>query len=120
MRSARAAIHWRCVNTESRFEALAMFPANGSLTRRLLPSTGSPRGEFPGFIGTVKRSDFLQTVSPRFVCASLGDTISRRLSSLRSGPTTAAWGQGPSGLAVPPRQLLSRWSRRVSQIPGEP
>src|SRR5207248_73678 len=65
-------------------------------------------------------SDSLQTFSPRFVCASLGDTIPRHLCSLHSGPTTTAWGPGPSGLAVPMRQQLSRWSRRASQVPGEP
>jgi hypothetical protein len=68
----------------------------------------------------MRRSDSLRTFSPRFVCPSLGDTIPRRLCSLRSGPTTAAWGPGPSGLAVPVRQRLSRWSRRASQVPGEP
>ena len=42
-----------------------------------------------------------------------------RLYSLHSGPTPA-WGQGPYVVAVPPRHLLSRWSRRVSQVPREP
>jgi hypothetical protein len=52
---------------------------------------------------------------------SLGDTTPRRLcSSLHSGPTTAAWGLGPSGSAVPKGRVLSRWSRRASQVPGEP
>jgi hypothetical protein len=97
-----------------------MFPPSSSATRRLRPSTGFPRVGFPGLVGTMRRSDSLRTFSPRFVCASLGDTIPPRLCSLRSGPTTATWGRGPSCLAVPPRQLLSRWSRRVSQVPGEP
>src|SRR5438552_508674 len=97
-----------------------MFPPNGSATRRLRPSAGSLRVGFPGLVSTMRRSDSLRTFSPRLVCASLGDTIPRRLYSLHSGPTTAAWGRGPSGLAVPLRQQLSRWSRRASQVPGEP
>ena len=96
-----------------------MFPPNGSATRRPRPSTGSPRVGFPGLVSTMRRSDSLRTFSPRLVC-SLGDTIPRRLSSLRSGPTTAAWGPGPSGTAVPRRRTISSWSRRASQVPGEP
>src|ERR1700676_5663349 len=34
-----------------------------------------PAVRFPSFNGTMERSDSLRTVSPRFVCASLGDTI---------------------------------------------
>ena len=44
-----------------------MFPSNGSATRRLLPSTGSPRVGFAGFHGTMRRSDSL----PPFRRASL-------------------------------------------------
>ena len=56
---ASSAIRSCRVDTGSSFEALAMFPSNGSLTRHPLPSTGFPRGEFPGFIGTMRRSDSL-------------------------------------------------------------
>ena len=97
-----------------------MFPPNGSATRRLRPSTGSSRVEFPGLRGTMRRSDSLRTFSPRLVYASLGDTLPRRLcSSLYAGPTTAAWGLEHWGLAVP-GQWLSRGSCRASQVPGEP
>jgi hypothetical protein len=96
-----------------------MFPPNGSAIRRPLPSTGSPRVEFPGFVG-----DYEALRHPTDRPPALRDCFAWpyhpvRLSALRSGPTPA-WGQGPSGLAVPSRQLLSRWSRRVSQVPREP
>ena len=83
-----------------------MFPPNGSATRRPLPSAGSPRVGFPDLFGTIERSDSLWTLSPRFVCASLGDTTPCRLSSLCSGPTHSAWGLGPSGLDVPECQFF--------------
>ncbi len=44
-----------------------MFPANSSTTRHLLPSPGFPWSEFPWFNGTMKCSDFLPPVPPRFV-----------------------------------------------------
>ena len=96
-----------------------MFPPNGSAIRRPLPSTGSPRVEFPGFNGVYEA---LRLPADR--PTALRDCFAwpyhpARLCLLRSGPTPA-WGQGPSGLAVPRRQLLSRWSRRVSQVPREP
>jgi hypothetical protein len=118
--AARSAIRWCFVDTGSGFCAPTLFPPSGSATRRPRPSAGFPRVGFPGLAGTMRRSDSLRTFSPRFVCASLGDTIPRRLCSLRSGPTTTTWGQGPSGTAVPRRRSMSRWSRRASQVPGEP
>ncbi len=89
-------------------------PRRGApFTRQGPRRTGSPTPN-----ATMRHSDTLRTVRPRFATASLGRTIPR-LCLLRSGPTPA-WGQGPSGLAVPSRQLLSRWSRRGSQVPREP
>src|SRR6516165_7468100 len=51
-----------------------MFPPNGSATRRLLPSAGSPRVGFPDLLGSMRRSDSRRTFSPRFVGASRDDT----------------------------------------------
>ena len=61
------AIRWGFVNTGPGFEVPAVWPSNGSATRRLLSSVGFPLVEFPDFVGTMKRSDFLASVSPRFV-----------------------------------------------------
>jgi hypothetical protein len=44
-----------------------MFPSNGSAARRFLPSAGFPRVGFPDFVGTMKRSDSLASLSRRFV-----------------------------------------------------
>ena len=70
-----------------------MFPPNGSVTRRPLPSPGSSRVEFPGFLGTMRRSDSLPPVPPRFV--SLRLAIPSRVACVRSrsGPTPTG-GQG--------------------------
>ena len=45
------AIRWGFVNTVPGFEAPAVWPSNGSATRRLLPSAGFPRVGFPDFVG---------------------------------------------------------------------
>ena len=45
-----------------RFDALSIFPSIGSMPRRPLPSSGSLLVRFPGLIGTMKRSDFLQSI----------------------------------------------------------
>ena len=44
-----------------------MFPSNGSLNQRPLPSAGSRSGRFPGFLGTMRRSDSLSPVPLHFV-----------------------------------------------------
>jgi len=64
---ASSAIRCCFVDTVPGFDAPAMFPSNGAATRRFLPSAGFPRVGFPDFVGTMKRSDFLASVSPRFV-----------------------------------------------------
>ena len=64
---ANSAIRCCRVDTVPSFDALAMFPANGSLLWHPLPSTGSSRTEFACFVGTMRCSDLLPPVSPRFV-----------------------------------------------------
>ena len=73
---ANSASRCRFVDTVPSFDALAMFPSNGSMFQRPLPSTGFPRPEFPGFAGTMRRSDFLPP-SRRTSFPSLGDTSER-------------------------------------------
>ena len=108
----------RCcfVDTVPRFDALAMLPANESLTRCLLPYAGSPWGGFPGIHGTMRRCDFRRP-SRRASLPSLGGTT--RAPWLRSPRSKTrnlgAWGWY-SG--VPDRTARGAW--RTSQVPGEP
>jgi hypothetical protein len=80
------------------------------------PPSG-PAGWFPDFTGTMRRSDSLRTFSPRFVCASLGDTVPcvcvRVSDQVRRRP-----GAGSFAVWQPPCQHLARRSRRASQVPG--
>jgi hypothetical protein len=47
----RLVIRCRCVDTVPRFNALAVFPFNGSMLRRPLPSPGCPWSESPWLSG---------------------------------------------------------------------
>lgn len=49
----------------SGFDDPAIFPSCGLMTRHPLPSTGSPRGEFPRFVGTMRCSDSLSPIPDR-------------------------------------------------------
>lgn len=51
-----------------------MFPSNESLTQRPRPSRGFPWGEFPAFVGTMRRSDFRPPFPPGFVVLRLAVT----------------------------------------------
>jgi hypothetical protein len=62
----RCAIRCRYVDKVLRLGVLALLPNSGSVTRHLLPSAGSPRGEFPGLVGSMRCSDSLRTVPPGF------------------------------------------------------
>jgi hypothetical protein len=57
--TSRHAIRWSYVDSRSRLDVLGLLPTIDSTTRRLLPSTGSPRLGFPAFPGTMRRSDSL-------------------------------------------------------------
>ena len=63
----RYATRGRVVDSESRYKVLAPFPGHGPATRRPLPSPGSLRHKFPGFTGTMERSDSRTSVPPSFV-----------------------------------------------------
>jgi hypothetical protein len=88
------AIRWRFVNTVPGFEAPAVWPSNGSATRRLLPWVGFPLVEFPDFVGIMRRSDSLASVSRRFFCIRFAiprpaPVVCSRRSSTRN---RRAWG----------------------------
>ena len=88
------AIRWGFVNTVPGFEAPAVWPSNGPATRRLLPSGGFPLVEFPDFVGTMRRSESLASVSRRFFCIRVAiprpaPVLCSRRSSTRN---RRAWG----------------------------
>ena len=95
-----------------------MFPSNGSMTRRPLPSTGSPRVAFPGFDGTMRRSDSLPPFPPRFVVLRLA--VPSRAPVFVSPPARRR--PRARGFAVwqPHGQMLRDGDGRASQVPGEP
>ena len=77
-------------------------PSNGKLTRRPLPSTGSSRGEFPCFAGTMGRSDFPPPVSPDLTTPD--DTkLSQPVFVTPAEPAARLGGQGSLGSATPDR-----------------
>jgi hypothetical protein len=89
-----------------------MFPSNGSLLRRPLPSTGCPRSESPGFIGTMRRSDFPTPITLRFVSFAQRLPVPRVcVRSFR--PDDADRRPGAFGCGSPLRRNLSSWGRWV-------
>ena len=65
---ASSAIRCCFVGTVPGFDAPAMFPSNGSTTRRPLPSAGSPQVGFPDLTGTMERSDSLPLSRRAWLC----------------------------------------------------
>jgi hypothetical protein len=63
----KVAIRCCFVDTLSGLDVLGMFHSSGSMMRHPLPFTGSSRGEFPGFDGTMGCSDSRTSIPPRFV-----------------------------------------------------
>jgi hypothetical protein len=94
-----------------------MFPPNGSATRRPLPSAGSPRDGFPGFHGTMERSDSLPPSRRASLCFAWRYHEGRRWFA-PAGPERVT---GRPGLDDPvPRPDKHRGGCRASQVPGEP
>jgi hypothetical protein len=94
-----------------------MFPSNGSATRRLLPSPGSPRVGFAGFRGTMRRSDSLPPSRRASLCFAWRYHEVRRWFA-PAGPARAT---DRPGLGDPvPRPDMARGERRASQVPGGP
>ena len=87
-----------------------MFPSNSPFTRRPLPSTGSLRLPFPGFLGTIRRCDSRPPIPPRFallrlavpdrapVFAPQGPTPTSKPGTLRLGSPTPTWVRKRPGL----------------------
>src|SRR5207245_2794152 len=95
-------------------------PSNGSQPRRPLPSTGFPRSEFPGFSGTMRRSDVPPPLSPHFVSFVWRYHLVRLFSVPSwSDADQRAWGR--SGAASPTYAAFYRdGDDGTSQVPGEP
>jgi hypothetical protein len=96
--------------------SLASVPPAASWPGASFPPRG-PWGRFPRLQGTIRRSDSLPPISPRFV--SFARPISR--SHPRFDPEAAGCtGHGPGvGHPVPPAGNF-REDGRASQVPGEP
>jgi hypothetical protein len=94
-----------------------MFPSNDSLTRRPLPSLGCPWGEFPEFVGTMRRSDVRTPFLPHFVFLRLA--VPARVPVF--APTRPGTGRRPGVLwLATPSHTLRVGDVRTSQVPGEP
>jgi len=116
----RCAARGRFVDSLSRSDAPALLPGHGPATRRPLPSTGSPRHGFPGFTGTMERSDSRPSFPSHFV------SFARRLlprAPVFVTPTKPDAGLGPGvfGSGHPSAACGYRGGDgRASQVPGEP
>ena len=96
-----------------------MFPFVGSTTRHLLSSAGFPEPGFPWFHGTMRCSDFLPSVSPRFVAFAWRYHSSARISPAVR-PSAAAGESSGVGHPVSPAGTLVSGNGRISCVPGEP
>ena len=78
-----------------------------------------PAGRFPGFIGTVGRSDSLPSIPPHFVAFAWRYRCCAPVLRSRRRPSAAVAGQG---LSLPgyPSFRVSCGGGRASQVPGEP
>ena len=106
------------VNPKSWYDAPAGCPTHDSMTAISLPSTGSPRFRFPGFLGTTKMCDFLPP-SRRASLPSLGATRRCVPSFCSSGPRTRDPRPGVQ-LRSPLPDLIRLEMVRTSQVPGGP
>ena len=82
------------------------------------PRPGPRRTGSPAPHGTMERSDSLRTLRPPFLVVRLA-VPSRAPGFAPSGPTPA-WGPGPFGLAVPPRQRYRDGAAGSPRFPGRP
>ena len=111
----RCATHGRFVDSGSRFNAPALFPGHGPATRRPLPSPGFLRHEFPGFRGTMERSESRPTLPSHFVA------FARRLpprAPVFVAPHKPDAGLGPGVFWSGHSQSLSLSRRRRSGVPS--
>src|SRR5450432_1750272 len=93
-----------------------IFPSNSSVFR-LAPSLHRvPLSWFPGFLGTMRSSDFLSSVPRRASFPSRVGYRRRALVRFHRARARHAWTWTGSSAALP--NLRRR--RRISQVPGEP
>jgi hypothetical protein len=77
-------------------KSLSCILPTGSPARRRLPSRGSRGPWFPTFTGTMRRYDCHRSLSGRFTCRSLPDTL--RAPRVRGVPEgLAVWSKRPNG-----------------------
>ena len=92
----------------------AICPSSSTLTRFPLPSTGSARNTFAGFIGTMRNSDFSDPVRvlyrTRTVVLVLLRSVRHRTPCRQPGPLVERR----------PHRLLHNGQAETSQVPGEP
>ena len=102
--AAPGAVHWSAVVRVGELNVSPLSPASGCSARRRLPSRGSLGPHFPTFVGTLRRYDCPLSLSGRFACRSLPDTL--RAFMVRGLPH----GLGTSGKAprIPPGLLVTR------------
>jgi hypothetical protein len=84
-----------------------------------LRSPGSARPAFPWFTASMRCSDSLRTLPPRFVVLRLA-VPSRGPVFVAPHRPDADRGPGALGSGSSVGQNLSRWSRRASQVSGQP
>ncbi len=94
----------------------AAFPPGGPATRRPLPSPGSPWGGFPGFLGTMRRSDPCRPSRPAHWVRG-GGTAAAPAVSLPTTPGAGGPGRGPFGVGRPAKAEV-RTRRRRTGLPG--
>ena len=112
-----AAIRWSSVDTLGGYKAPGVFPSNGPMARHFLPSTGFRWLLFPCFHGTMKCSDLLSPISPRFVSFAWRYRAVRLCSFPQARRRLEAW----SFMDWQPRTRFCRHGDdRNSQVPGEP
>ena len=102
--AAPGAVHWPAVVRVGELYVSPLSPASGCSARRRLPSRGSLGPHFPTFVGTIRRYDCPLSLSGRFACRSLPDTL--RAFIVRGLPH----GLGTTGKAprIPPGLLVTR------------
>jgi hypothetical protein len=90
---ASSALRCRVVYMGSSYEALAMFPANGSLTKTSPSLSRVLRVSCPCVLGTMRCSDFLTPLTPHFVTFvwRYHGTV-RLFASTRSNAPARTWG----------------------------
>ena len=108
-----AAIRWSSVDTLGGYKAPGVFPSNGPMARHSLPSTGYRWLLFSCFHGTMKCSDLLSPISPRFVSFAWRYRAVRLCSFPQARRRLEAWSF--YGLATP-NQILS--TRRRQELPS--